>query len=288
MSGAPNRAIQMIGMDLDGTLLGPDGAVAAAEREALEAAADAGVVVVPCTGRAHHEAAGALAEMPGLDLGVFATGATITRLADGAVLDAVHFAPETAAELVEALRPLPDAVLVYSVRGRTGVDYTVTGDGELTPNTRWWFEHTSAAVRHVRHMDEADLAHVVRVAVVSNSATLQPHLDALFERFAGRIEAHSFGGVERTVDNPVQILEAFPPGVTKWRGLRWAADHLGIDPGCIGVVGDEVNDLPAFRDASLAVAMGNAVPAVQELADHVVADNRSGGAAEAIRWLLAR
>ena len=288
MSARGDRAIAMIGVDLDGTLLGPDGTVGAAEADALRAAADCGVTVVPCTGRAHHEAAGPLAGLPGLELGVFATGGTVNRLANGAVVDATHFDPALAADLIEALAPLPEAVLVYGTRERTGFDYTVTGSGALTPNTAWWFEQTRARVRHVDALSDDNLTHVVRVAVVSNAHTLQPHLDALRTRFGDHIESHSFGGVERAEDNPVQILEVFPRGVTKWQGLTHAAGLLGVDAIRIGVIGDEVNDAPAFAGASLSVAMGNAIPAIRDAADHHVADNRSGGAAEAIHWLLAQ
>ena len=52
-------------------------------------------------------------------------------------------------------------------------------------------------------------------------------------------------------------------------------------------IGDAPNDLPLLRRAGLAVAMGNAHPAVRSQADLVVATNDQDGVAEAIHTLLA-
>lgn len=51
-------------------------------------------------------------------------------------------------------------------------------------------------------------------------------------------------------------------------------------------IGDGGNDLDMVANAGVGVAMGNAVPAVKEAAQFVVASNDEGGIAEAIELLI--
>ena len=59
------------------------------------------------------------------------------------------------------------AVLVFRDRGRAGHDYLVTGQGELSRNTQWWFEVTGATVHFDRQLSEANLHHALRVGIVA-------------------------------------------------------------------------------------------------------------------------
>ncbi len=278
---------RLLGIDLDGTLLRPDQTVSDDDQRALRDAHDAGVTVVPCTGRAWHESAAALSPLDMLDQGVFVTGALVTEMKSGTTRDHAAFEPQLAADLIDTLSELPEAVLVFRVPDRVGHDYLITGRGEVTRNSRWWFETTKARVYENRQLEAGDYEHCVRVAIVSSLPDMQHLVADVHERFDGKVEAHSFDGVERTDDmDPVQILEIFPAGVTKWRGLRAVADQLGIDDQQIAVIGDQINDLPAMQHAGCAVAMGNAVPSVKAAADHVTKRNTESGVAHAIRQML--
>ncbi len=282
-----NLKYRMVGIDLDGTLLQPDQTILDADRDAIHAALDAGMLVVPCTGRAWHESKRALEALRDLDEGVFVTGALVTKLACGTVRDHAVFEPTLLNEIVESLADLPEAVLVFRVPDRIDHDYLITGKGQLTPNTKWWFEHSGARVVERRTLTDEDRAHCVRVAVVSTVPDMSHFVADLRRRFEGRIESHSFEGVERVGEqDPVQILEVFPAGCSKWRGLRAVAERHGIDDGQIAMIGDQVNDLPAIRAAGLGVAMGNAIDAVKDVADRVTLPNRQAGVAHALRQML--
>jgi Cof subfamily protein (haloacid dehalogenase superfamily) len=62
---------------------------------------------------------------------------------------------------------------------------------------------------------------------------------------------------------------------------------LGIAAPAIAAIGDMPNDLPMFAAAGLAIAMGNAPDSVKAAARITVADNDSGGWAEAAERLLS-
>jgi Cof subfamily protein (haloacid dehalogenase superfamily) len=62
---------------------------------------------------------------------------------------------------------------------------------------------------------------------------------------------------------------------------------LGIAPAAMACIGDMPNDLPMFAVAGLAIAMGNAPPAVKAAAQMIVAGNDDDGWAQAVERLLA-
>ncbi|MFW6060966.1 MAG: HAD family hydrolase, partial [Phycisphaeraceae bacterium] len=163
---------RLIGIDLDGTLLNSRGRISDANRAAIAAAQDAGVLVVPCTGRGWREAYLPLRDVPSLELGVFITGAMVAEIATGQSVDFAVIEPHLALALVEQLRREPEAVLVYREPALAGHDYLVTGEGELTANTEWWFQATGANVHFQRHVTADDLHHALRVGMVASGERL--------------------------------------------------------------------------------------------------------------------
>jgi len=277
---------RLLAIDLDGTLLGPDGRVSAANRDAIAAAQAAGAIVVPCTGRAWHESHWAIDNVAGLDRGVFVTGGLINDMATGRTLEAVAFEDAIARQLVDLLADAAEAVLVFRDRDRVGHDYLVTGRGELTANTAWWFEHSGAKVTH--DPEAADLSHAVRIAIVSHNGSLPALHRRVLDALPGRVNAHRFAGIARQHRHEsVEILEVFPAGVDKWRGIRAVAAGHGIEPGQIAAIGDQINDVPMLREAGLGVAMGNAAEPATAVADRHTRPNTSDGVAHAIERMLA-
>jgi len=72
---------------------------------------------------------------------------------------------------------------------------------------------------------------------------------------------------------------------TKAHGLRALAEHLEIELSRVTVFGDQLNDLPMFKIAGRAVAVGNASAAVRERADEVIGDHEQ---ASVVRYLQAQ
>jgi len=278
---------RMIGVDLDGTLLGGDGRVSVENRAAIARAQDAGVLIVPCTGRAWHESHRAIDDVPGLNVGVFVTGALVNDIATGRALHIDAMDGACATRLIDELRDLPDAVLVFRERGATGCDYLITGRGALPDNTNWWFNHTGALVTHAPQLRDEHLTHVLRVGMVSHDAALDAAYERIAEACAGVFAGHCFGGIVRNdLGERVRIIEMFAPHVNKWTGLRWVAREHGIDESQIAVIGDEINDVPMFTAAGCGIAMGNAVHLARLHARYVTATVHEHGVAYAIDRML--
>jgi hydroxymethylpyrimidine pyrophosphatase-like HAD family hydrolase len=282
---------KLLALDLDGTLLRPGGIVSDAHRGAVDRALSAGLIVVPATGRGWREAQIGLSRLgpvyDRLDLGVFNTGACLARVGTGESVALADFEPRLALELVEHLRPMPEAVLVHMDRHQTGIDYLVTGDGELTDNTQRWLEQNDLRHEVNRRPAADDLHHALRVGLVARGRRAFDICRGVETAFANRIAVHAFAGVP-TADGEEQvyIAEVFAAGVNKWQGLQPIMRQHGIAPDEVACIGDEINDLAMLEHAGCGIAMGNAVDEAKAVADRVTLDNQSDGVAVAIDKLL--
>ena len=278
---------RMIGIDLDGTLLDAHGNVSSANREAIERAIDAGVIVVPCTGRGWSESRMVLEQLPALQYGVFVSGATITDAATGRSLDMANMEPNLVHDLVQHAFDLPEAVLVYRDANQCGYDYLVTGRGELSTNTLEWWEKTGVKVHYQQEVTVQDLHHTLRVGVVGTRDRIMQIGPMMQECGGDRVKLTLINAVP--MPNPgksIFILELFAPEVDKWRSLLWIAAEHGVDRERIAAIGDQVNDVAMLKNAGCAVAMGNAIDAVKQEADHVTLHHDQDGVAHALSRML--
>lgn len=297
---------RLLGLDLDGTLLNERGIVSEANRLAVAAARERGVLVVPCTGRGwqeskepmqaifgdvmfkegSHTPASSSADLP--QPGVFNTGAAVCDVRSGRSLDLACIEPHVALRIVEVLQEMPEAVLVFRDLSAVGHDYLVTGQGSLTPNTQWWFQRSGATVHYQRQVSVEDLRHSLRVGIVAGPARMEVAKAKLRETVGDKIFFHSFEAVQMPVPSEsMHILEIFAAGVDKWRGLSWVAQAHDIAPEEIACIGDEVNDLQMLRGAGCGIAMGNGIAEAKAAAKHVTRSHREDGVAYAIQQLLS-
>ena len=282
---------RLLALDLDGTLLRPDGTVSDANLDAVRRAHDAGILVVPCTGRAWREARDVTEQLPMLDIGVFVTGAAVCRLSDGEALDLAVIEPHLAERLVAHLAPLPEAVLVFQDAGATGCDYLVTGSGQLSGNTEWWFGHTGAIAHFQSEVTADDLHHTLRVGVVTDAERMVEIEASVKEAFGDEVFCHSFAAVSGPASAPerremIHVLEVFGTGTDKWRGLSYLAAEHEIAAQEVVAIGDEINDLAMVEQAGCGIAMANAVDPVKAAADQMTAANTEDGVARAIDKVL--
>lgn len=286
----------LLAIDLDGTLLGPDGRVSEANRRAVERARAAGLRVTLCTGRGLVEAAVGLDAVRQTEPVVVAGGSIIACPTNRRTLHRFPIDERLTARATRLLLDEGHAVLVLKDALEVGYDYLVVRgerNNPIDPVTAWWFETMKVKVRYATHLHEDEHPeHTVRVGVCGAASNLGRIRSDIQTHFGEDLLVQHFPAVvapehTRTIGTDrYDIFEIFDRRANKWSALRHLAAGYGVAHERIAAIGDEVNDLTMIAGAGLGIAMGNAVPQVLEAAKRRTRSNAENGVAFAIDRIL--
>jgi Cof subfamily protein (haloacid dehalogenase superfamily) len=258
-------APRLIVTDLDGTLLGADGAVSERNSAVLGRAVAAGARVVIATGRPPRWLEHLRPFIPS-SLALCCNGGLVLDLETDAVV-ASH--PLDGARLLQAVEQLR----------ATGADFGIAVEG---PPEWGILAEVGFPFRGGREVPRAPLAElcasvIVKVLVRPKPGTGQPIVDHLLAHF-GR----DFTLTRSTDDGLIEISAA---GITKGAVLSGLAIELGIDPAEAIAFGDMPNDIEMLRWAGHSVAMENADDAVRAIATETAGHHDRSAVAEVLeRW----
>ncbi len=82
-------------------------------------------------------------------------------------------------------------------------------------------------------------------------------------------------------------IEVMAVGADKGTAVKTLAKHLGVSIDEVAVIGDNLNDVPMFKVAGVAIAMGNGHEDAKAIAKHVTKTNDEHGVGHAISQLAA-
>lgn len=262
--------IHLVGIDVDGTLLGSSGSVHPEVWDATRRARAAGIHLALCSGRPAFGLA--LEYARGLDPDgwhVFQNGASIVDVAT----------------LKSRSVPLPlDVVRNLIARARSSGDLL-----ELYTDDEFASESDSALAR-----DHARLLGVPFQVRPFESLT-RPIVRAqwLLSHEQGQKMAEiPAPGLEVALStSPLMTETTFVgitcAGVSKGSAMRVVATEYGIPMSHVMYVGDAENDLSALQIVGHPVAMANAAPAVLNVATRTVSHVDAGGLAQALALAIA-
>ena len=282
------RSIRLVALDIDGTLLTPEGHVSPRTARAVRAALDRGVLVLLCTGRIYSEGVAQLGQELGLSLpAIVRNGTAVQDLQTGAVLDRQPFPPGTLERGLDLMLPVGLTPVIEEGPDRGDGLYTVP-IADCHP-ALFHFARLWKRLAHLRHLPTARDLYRVQ----------DPNwLGACGERDATRAAADALQqlpGVEVRwygdglgPDDP-HCTDVSPAGCSKASALaRFAAQH-DVDLSEAFAIGDFFNDVEMLREVRWGVAMGHAPDTVKAAADAVTLDNAHDGCAVAIeRYVLGR
>ena len=261
--------IQLICIDVDGTMVGSSGEVADATWAAAERMRARGVRLAICSGRPAFGKTRGYAERLDADgWHVFQNGASVVHLPGGNTRSR-PLAPAAVRALIARSRATGRPLELYGHAGHA-VEMDV-------PRTR-------------QHAVLLGIPFVLRDllafgASVVRAQWLLPHHevdDVLAEPHDGLTLSHSLSPVMPDTS----FLNVTPDGVDKGEAVRVVAREYGVPLERVMMVGDGANDVPVMRIVGAAVAMGNAEPAALEAAHHHVGDVDRGGLVEALALAL--
>lgn len=267
--------IGLIATDLDGTLLRTDLSVAPRTRAALDAARDAGIVVVPVTARQPHGVR-RIAEAAGFtSWALCGNGAYCVDLSNGEVLFEAHVEVEAQRLLAQVLAETTPGVTFLSVRAGGEVYVAEQGYTDLADFEDHKRDPSSMGVHTLEEvLAEPSLKFIVRHRDITPTALLD------------RVRALGLTGFEVT-HSGAPFVEVLAEGVTKAWGVSRLCQHLRIDRENVLAFGDAPNDVELLTWAGRGVAVSNAAPETLAAADEICGRNDDDGVAAIIEELLA-
>ena len=257
---------RLLALDLDGTLLSPDGDVPPRTRAAIERLRAGGVHVVLASGRAPAGMRRLCQELGLDDPQITMQGALIASPLTGSVLAAWRLEPaEARAHIAFAHQAGAVPLLCFADGFRSEV---------LTHELKAWLEtYEEPLPLIVPNLDRLVEERPIKTYLYTPRGTHEQVWDAANRAFHGRATVTS--GDEDSV-------ELLPPGASKGKALRTLAAHLRIPLAEVAAIGDGRNDIAMLRLAGRSAAMAQARPEVREAADLVVPSNSEEGALEAL------
>jgi Cof subfamily protein (haloacid dehalogenase superfamily) len=273
--------IRLIGIDVDGTLVGTGGFIHPGIWEAAKRACERGIHLALCSGRPAFGIALEYARR--LEAGgwhIFQNGASIVNLAT--IRSPPLGIPSLAARSRSVAIPVP---WVKTLIEQARQNHETL---ELYSDTTYVAESTSDWAR-----EHAGLLGVAFEPRPFESLT-QPIVRAqwlLSRTLAKEFMATPHPGLEVAQSSSplmpdTQFVGLTHEGVTKGSAMRSVAEGYGVAMQDVMYVGDAGNDLSALRIVGHPIAMGNADPAVIEAAEHTVDHVDRGGLAQALEMAI--
>jgi hydroxymethylpyrimidine pyrophosphatase-like HAD family hydrolase len=291
--------VQLIAVDMDGTLLDPDDRLTPATIAAVGRARAAGLPVVAVTGRPERLIWDVAAEAGLGPLAVGVNGGVILDLEAGTILERHGFSGPAAVAMVDLLRAeVPDISLAvdegelfaYEPALLRGLD-TVERPGRVRYDDvrdvagRGCLKFV-ARVPGISSLDLAGIVSPLLRAAPADSATQETQDTQETQARDTGMDRDAPGDLGEVTASDIAWIDIGPPGLSKATGLAEVCRRLGVHLGDVAAIGDHYNDLPMLRVVGLAVAMGNAIPDVLNVAARVMPSNADDGVAVFINEIL--
>ena len=264
-------SFKLAAIDLDGTLLDDNLYISPRTRDTIRKSREAGCQVTLCTGRMFVSAL-PYARQLGLDLPLITYhGALVKASASGE-------------EFYRRAVPLNLAREVLALAGELGLHLNVYLEDhiyveKLTPEGE--FYASLASIKPLVVGDLLNFLHDDPIKMVAVALKDQEPLATMESRWRERR-----GNALYVTRSQKEFLEFMHPEATKGRGLAELTRRLGLSREEVLAIGDSWNDLEMFKEAGMAVAMGNAPPEVKSAASYVTKKVEDDGVAEALEKLV--
>ncbi len=273
-------SIKLLVIDIDGTLLNPDGDITPRTLAAVQAAQQAGIIVTLATARRYLNTAQIAAQL-GLEGALIVyDGAMIVQYPQNIVLATRHLQPPLCQQVVDIMVRHHVQPVVHPDLGLQ--EEIWTGPSEF--DNLWLEAYFTTYPEQTHRMPFSSLcaSHPgpLRVFAFDSEEVIKrliPEIASLPCSW-NTIKRGSYGSAELTV---------MDQGCSKGSGVTTLAEVLHIPMQHVMAIGDNNNDIEMLRAVGWGVAMGHAPEAVKAAAKAVTASNAEDGVAQAIERYLA-
>lgn len=268
-------AVKLIAFDLDGTLLDRQKNIPETNLQALKAAAEAGVLLVPATGRIYTGIPEQIRTLPGARYFITINGAYAYDAVEDRNLYSSELSVDLCLRLIRYMDTLPVIYDCYQDNWGYITRSMFQRAGDFIPDPG-----IMKMMRELRTPVD-NLAETLRQKG-RPVQKMQMHFQDLAERDRQlKLVAELFPETAVSSSLPWNI-EINSAGATKGQALKALCQALGIDLRDTLAFGDGTNDLDMIRTAGIGVAMGNGAEEVKAAADWIAPYNDDAGVAAGI------
>jgi Cof subfamily protein (haloacid dehalogenase superfamily) len=268
------QKIDLIVVDIDGTLLNSKHELSERNTTALKAAIEKGVKVVLATGKTR-ASANTLIEQLGLTTpGIYNQGLAIYN-PDGKIIYQKTLDPAVARQVITFAEDRGFDVVAYS-GSRLLVRTLKPGAEELA---KLYHEPMPEAIGALQNI--LDEMPINKLIILKKDEPRK--VTALRWQLSMQLD-----GKGRLVQAMIPYqLEVLPPGSSKGVALKALLKEMNIASERVMAIGDGENDMEMVELAGIGVAVGDASQKLKDVADHVVANADDHGVADAVeRFVL--
>ena len=267
--------IGIIALDLDGTLLNSNKELSAGNLAALQRAANAGIEIVPTTGRFYGGMPSVIRELPFVRYVITVNGAEVADLKTGEVIYKAEIPWQQAVDIMTLLDEYPviydcyqDDAAWMTAEQKKDIDRIVS-----SPHYRKMLHELRQPVTELKTVLAQRKKDVQKVQLFTDQPELRAQMmKELPERFENLC-------VSSSVSDNVEINQVH---ANKGEALYALADYLGLPHEATLAFGDGLNDLSMLKAAGIGVAMANAEPEAKEIADWITLSCDEDGVAHGI------
>ncbi len=276
--------VQLVAIDLDGTLLNPYGTVSEENKKAITKARNTGMRIVIATGRSVHSALRKL-EHCEID-GLVTCNGTVWLDPQGKVIKEYCF---TNKEMLILSNWLKKERIFFEAFTNDG--YVVTNNSVKRYWSYFHMAHPYQSLKHIfafmgemRQFQQQwfsfkrypiDTTKYVKVFAWDKDAD---KLKRIRERVPKELDVH--------ITDSGQNIEIIPKSCSKYRMIHHLAESWEIPDTGIAAIGDSNNDREMLIDSHIGIAMGNASDELKALSNWTTKTNAEDGVAYAIECLL--
>lgn len=263
---------KLIAIDLDDTLLTSQKSISEVNYQIIQKAVLKGIKIVLCSGRTHNAVIKFDNDLniAGPNQYMITNGGAVIEELNGNIIfqqtldnrfyrDFVHFTERNK--------------LNYNVVDIFGNTYT--SNSEFIDRYTIMQANENANGLFIKTPDQLPSNFEITKAIINGD---KHKLDSISDMVHKKYDENYF-----VVRTGVGFLEIFPKGINKGSAVEKLADHLNIDLSHVMALGDRDNDIPMFKVAGLAVAMGNAVEGPKLESNAITDDNNHDGVGKAIK-----
>lgn len=271
----------VLALDLDGTLLDPEGSVSPGVRAALGRARAAGIRPVLCTGRRFRRTL-PIARSVRLDSPLVCHSGALIKTADEATTWRADWDRGLFEAVLAVFRRAGQLPISFHDRAETEADFVVdvaqTGDPLIDDFLLGNAEYAEVAPGWA---DDPDRTHFHLTAIGERPRMLELQR-ALGEALGDRVQTF----VQKSPSYAGTMCEVLRADANKWSAIGRVCEGWGVGLDRVVAVGDDMNDVPMIAGAGLGVAMGHAPAVVRSAARLVVGTNAEDGVARLIDDVL--